>query len=56
VRIDFGYAHLFFEDNSINERAPFIANSDTPISRAQLAGDYEGSADIVGIQIRYDFV
>lgn len=55
-RIDFGYAHLFFEDSSINERAPFIPNSDTPITRATLAGDFDGSADIVGIQIRYDFV
>lgn len=56
LRIDFGYAHLFFEDASINERAPFRAGSDTPISNARLSGDYDGSADIVGIQIRYDFV
>ncbi|MGD9591214.1 MAG: OmpP1/FadL family transporter [Candidatus Berkiella sp.] len=55
-RIDFGYAHLFFEKSSINERAPFIANSDTPITSASLAGDYSGHADILGIQLRYDFV
>ncbi|MBS0289462.1 MAG: outer membrane protein transport protein [Proteobacteria bacterium] len=55
-RIDFGYAHLFFDDASINERAPFIAGSDTPITHATLKGEYKGSADLVGIQIRYDFV
>ncbi len=55
-RIDFGYAHLFFEGSSINERAPFIANSETPITQATLAGDYSGHADILGIQMRYDFV
>lgn len=55
-RIDFGYAHLFFDDVSINERAPFIANSDTPITRSSLSGDYDGHADILGVQLRYDFV
>ncbi len=56
VRIDFGYAHLFFDDASLRERAPFIAGSDTPITAASLAGDYKGSADLVGIQLRYNFV
>jgi len=55
-RIDFGYAHLFFEGSSINERAPFGPNSDTPVSSARLAGDYSGHADILGVQMRYDFV
>ncbi len=56
LRVDFGYAHLFFDNSSINERAPFVAGSDTPITRATLSGDYEGHADIVGIQLRYNFV
>lgn len=56
VKIDVGYAHIFFEDTDINERAPFIAGSDTPITQARLAGSYEGNANIFGVQIRYDFV
>lgn len=56
LRIDFGYAYLFFDDASLNERSPFIAGSDTPISSATLVGNYDSNANIVGIQMRYDFV
>lgn len=56
LKVDFGYAHLFFDDASLNERAPFVAQTQTPISAASLAGNYSSSANIVGIQIRYDFV
>lgn len=55
-RIDFGYAHLFFDDATINDTAPFTYQSQTPITRAQLAGSYDSAANIFGIQIRYDFV
>ncbi len=56
VRLDFGYAHLFFEKSSINEHAPYVAGTALPITAATLAGDYKGHADLVGVQIRYDFV
>lgn len=56
TRIDFGYAHIFFKDCSINETAPNVANTNTPLSAATLQGNYKDSANLVGIQIRYDFV
>ncbi|MFI4938229.1 MAG: OmpP1/FadL family transporter [Candidatus Berkiellales bacterium] len=54
--IDFGYAHLFFKDSSIHEHAPFIAQTQTPVTAATLDGKFKSSANLVGIQIRYDFV
>ncbi|MGE3319958.1 MAG: OmpP1/FadL family transporter [Candidatus Berkiella sp.] len=56
-RFDFGYAHLFFRDATINESAPNRAGEPfTLASQARLAGSYDSSANIVGIQMRYDFV
>lgn len=55
-RFDIGYAHLFFKDATINEGAPLIATTSTPITFARLAGSYDSSANILGIQMRYDFV
>lgn len=65
-RIDFGYAHLFFRDATINEAAPIKAGNGAvgpvaipagiPSTQATLAGRFDGSANIVGIQMRYDFV
>lgn len=56
LRVDFGYAHIFFNDASLDEHAPFRAQTEVPISAARLVGSYDGSANIVGIQVRYDFV
>lgn len=66
VRIDFGYAHLFFNNATINEFAPFIAPaqgaplpgisfSNPRITSAALAGEYDGDANIFGVQLRYSF-
>lgn len=55
MRVDFGYAHLFFNNASINEHAPVVAYTDTPVSAATLTGDYDNSANLLGIQFRYDF-
>lgn len=55
-RLDFGYAHLFFKNTDIDDKAPFIANTQNPISLATLTGDNDAAANVVGIQIRYDFV
>lgn len=56
LRVDFGYAHLFFKDVSIHDHAPFAAQTTTPVNAARLTGDYSSNANILGIQIRYDFV
>lgn len=54
---DVGYAHLFFKDASIDESAPNRSGPPfTLASQARLAGNYDSSANIVGIQMRYDFV
>lgn len=55
-RIDFGYAHIFFKDATINERAPFIGQSAIPVSAATLTGNYDSSANLLGLQVRYDFI
>lgn len=56
LRVDLGYAHIFFKDRGIDEHAPFIAQTETPVSLATMQGQYKSSANLVGIQICYDFV
>ncbi len=55
-RIDFGYARIFFEDTAVNQIAPYRTNTTTPASYAAIVGGFKNFANIVGIQIRYDFV
>ncbi|HRE32723.1 MAG TPA: outer membrane protein transport protein, partial [Candidatus Berkiella sp.] len=56
-RFDVGYAHLFFKDATVDESAPNRSGAPfTLASQAKLAGNYDSSANIVGIQMRYDFV
>jgi long-chain fatty acid transport protein len=55
-KVDIGYAYISFADVSVNEHAPFRANTEVPANGATLVGDYKSSAHIGGIQIRYDFV
>lgn len=55
-RFDLGYAHLFFADVSLNEHAPYGGQSVIPLTRATLSGDYDTSANLFGLQVRYDFV
>src|SRR5262249_6237327 len=54
-RFDAGYAHLFFDHPSIDETAPFMVGSNQPINGATLAGSYKPSANLFGLQMRYDF-
>jgi long-chain fatty acid transport protein len=61
IIVDFGYAHIFFED------APFCVasaagnggsthcNSGTPPAAVLLRGDSDGAADIVSLGLRYRF-
>jgi long-chain fatty acid transport protein len=44
--LDFGYAHLFVKDASINQN---------PGPGNQLTGSYKGSVDILGVQFAYRF-
>ena len=47
--LDFGYAHLFVRDASINQNA-----GSTP-GYGMLTGNYKNSADILGVQFSYRF-
>lgn len=44
---DFGYAHLFVKDTSINKSEPPLGG--------RLVGDYENSVDILSVQYRQEF-
>jgi long-chain fatty acid transport protein len=48
--LDFGYAHVFIKDASINQ-----ANPTPPPGNGQLVGTYKGSVDILGVQFAYRF-
>ncbi len=50
-RLDVGYSHLFVKDSTINN------NQDTPaaLARGLVVGNYEASADILGIQYSTSF-
>lgn len=51
VQLDFGYAHVFFQDASINLSAAQSGNA----TRGNLSGDVETSADIISLQARLEF-
>jgi long-chain fatty acid transport protein len=46
--LDFGYAHLFIKDASIDQNASATGNG-------HLVGTYKGSVDILGAQVAYRF-
>jgi long-chain fatty acid transport protein len=48
--LDFGYAHLFISDASINQ----MRNGETP-PRGNIVGAYEASVDILSAQISFSF-
>jgi long-chain fatty acid transport protein len=47
--LDFGYAHLFIRDASINQ------NGGNAAANGQLVGTYNGTVDILGVQFAYRF-
>ncbi len=47
--LDFGYAHLFIKDASINQNAGSAA------ANGQLVGTYKGTVDVLGAQFAYRF-
>ena len=56
LTVDLGYAHLSGDDADISETTVIAAPPTSPvIVSSSLAGSYEGSADIFGIQLQYKF-
>lgn len=53
--LEFGYAHLFFKNATINEPAPRSSGFTLPPSQ-RLAGRYRSHADLVGIQLTWDLL
>lgn len=55
IALTFGYAHLFFKNAALNESAPL--NAAGALSGNQtLKGTYKTNADIVGVQLTWNFV
>lgn len=55
VAISFGYARLFFKRATLDEAAPLNENG-VPAGLQSLKGTYKTHADIVGIQLTWNFV
>jgi len=55
-RFDIGYAHLFFDDATIDQLAPINMGTLARASASRLTGNFDSGANILGIQLRYDFV
>lgn len=53
--LEFGYAHLFFKNSSINESAPVGTGFTTRPSQV-LQGRYRVHADLLGIQLTWDLL
>jgi long-chain fatty acid transport protein len=53
--IDFGYAHLFVRDASVNLSGPPALTPALVAGRGALRGSYDGKVDILSIQYRHDF-
>jgi len=57
LRVDIGYAHLFLKDAYLNDSGPLVAGTTTPVLPLNnVSGKYFSYVDILGIQLRYDFV
>lgn len=52
--IDFGYAHLFVKDSTINNNTG-AAGTPSPATVGNLVGTYNNSVDIVSVQYTYGF-
>lgn len=55
-RLDFGYSYINFQDASLDDRGPNAYSSGMPISASHLVAEYDSSAHLFGVQLRYDFV
>lgn len=48
--VDVGWTHLFFQDGAVNVTQPVATSTSTTVGKA------ESSADLVGVQLTWDFV
>lgn len=55
MKVDLGYAHLFFKGANIDEHSPYRAQTTTPSTAAVLRGKFDTSVDIFGVQFRWTF-
>ncbi len=53
--VDVGYAHLFFRNADIDDRGPFVAQTQTPATLARVTGDFDTNVNIAGLQFRWTF-
>lgn len=57
LRVDLGYAHLFLKDALLNDNGPVRSSTGLPVLPLNnVSGKYFSYVDILGIQLRYDFV
>ncbi|GAA5178083.1 outer membrane protein transport protein [Niveibacterium umoris] len=61
VSFDLGYSHLFMSSSSLNDASyhaeynPGGINTTAPLNNGVLKGHYDGSVDIIGMQVNYAF-
>jgi long-chain fatty acid transport protein len=53
--IDFGYAHLFFDDPKIDMSGPPVITPAQAAGRGALRGNYDAKVDIFSVQYRHTF-
>lgn len=51
TKFDIGYAHLFISDTGIDDNQATA----TPLGKGRVRGEYEGSVDILSLQVSYNF-
>lgn len=57
MRVDLGYAHLFMKEATLSDGGPVSPINGLPLLPwNNVTGKYLNHADILGIQLRYDFV
>ncbi len=57
LHVDVGYAHLFFDESRLSDRGPNAVATGRPVLPFNIVeGEYSGNANILGVQVRYDFV
>jgi long-chain fatty acid transport protein len=53
--IDIGYSHLFVQDSDINFTRPLAPSGALSAFSSTISGEYEGSVDILGVQLTWTF-
>ena len=51
TKLDIGYAHLFISDTDINDDQ----RSALPLGKGRVSGEYDGSVDILSMQVTHNF-